>query len=229
MSTKKETEEGVILVPNPQVLQQIDAQRQIAEVNHLLREQEMQRLRRMTPMQQPQMIPSMEAIRRLAFDLQKTLIPGAEDVELIGQMISLIEETATYLYLVAYKQKQTPQLPCFYGSSFYYLYKLAIKRGQRPIYLYHLAEIAKLRVQETLPGIGDKIVFPSLKEVVEHFQRFEKGGGPELTSKKQLAESLYEKVLGEAYNYIQKHHAILMAAPKSVNFLIRVRQKSYSN
>ncbi|CAL2048412.1 unnamed protein product [Caenorhabditis brenneri] len=106
-----------------------------------------------------------------AVPLQQVMNEDGEDVEMSGMIKQLHNETVAFFAAQTYVN---PVVPRFYYISVYYLYKMDLKKGLRPVKLYELAELVKRSIQDACPHL---IVpeFPSLQQVVEALQYLEGG------------------------------------------------------
>ncbi|CAL2037891.1 unnamed protein product [Caenorhabditis brenneri] len=157
----------------------------------------------------------------MAIQCQRMLIPGAEDVNLIGQMMTLKDETISYMWVMSVTNQQLVNWPKFYETTVYYIYKLACKRGQRPIYINHLADVMRARLVQNYPPMVSIRPPMSLKEIVEYYSKWEGGSGEEFQKTRDQVWQTYENVIGEAYQYCKNYQQIQGKPPPSLHFMIK--------
>ncbi|EGT41207.1 hypothetical protein CAEBREN_19980 [Caenorhabditis brenneri] len=166
--------------------------------------------------EQGQWIP-VHMIPELARQMQPMLIPGAEDLQLLHLMLDLVQTTSTYMsyYLSNHAMFECPT---FYSTSVYYIYKLALKRRQNPVYLDTLAVVVKRRLRDLFPHAAYLPNLPSLQQIIISNHFYEGGVQGIYGFQKERAWNRFEKVLGEAYSYIGTYHQCHGTTP-NVDFL----------
>ncbi|ULU02658.1 hypothetical protein L3Y34_002326 [Caenorhabditis briggsae] len=158
-----------------------------------------------------------------AAELQKLLIPGAEDIPTISHMLRLKDEAINCIILHYRGGKgMKDKVPLFYSYAIFYIYRVVIARKWMPVYLSNLSIIANERLRQEFPEPMAIPTFPTLDEIVRDIEQLELGHP--LLTRHMKAERAYhdlEMIIGETYNYLLLHQERFKLPPNALFFLNR--------
>ncbi|PIC39699.1 hypothetical protein B9Z55_011302 [Caenorhabditis nigoni] len=158
-----------------------------------------------------------------AAELQKLLIPGAEDIPTISHMLRLKDEAINCIILHYRGGKgMKEKVPLFYSYAIYYIYRVVVARKWMPIYLSNLSIIANERLRQEFPEPMAIPTFPTLDEIIRDIEQLELGHP--LLTRHMKAERAYrdlEMIIGETYNFLLVHQERFKVPPHGLLFLNR--------